>query len=356
MIVKEQTGPDFSKIFENAELLPNAVNEQENSISFMHMSAEGYRDSSFLDRRAKVKAYYSAPIDSMLNNYSQLRSQLPPQPTHLVLYNGYCGSTLLSRLIHELPGCHVTKEPEITYWLSNALLNAKKTPHGSTGEIADMLYYLLTRRWENNHAMFLKLPSANTIIADNFLQLNQANTAIYLYSGRKEFLLSYMKNKERKSEARQFHRMLSAYADKVNLLEYPLPNINTCQRPDVYCIASLWILYSLLYMRLLKRFTSDRISCCDSETFFHSPDRVLRGLAKRAGSTITESDLNLVTNSEVSTTYSKNPNKQYSSGTRAEEMQLEYEKNMGIIDEGLSFINSYEARLSTPFHFDSKLD
>ncbi len=352
---EKQAKPDFSRIFQIAELLPCRVDEEENLVSFMRMSESAYRDSSFLDRRAKVDQYFSTSIDSILKKYNSIRSQLFSQPTHLVLYNGYCGSTLLSRLLHELPGCHVTKEPVITYWLSDAKINARTQGSLAKMDLVGMLYFMLTRRWMSNKGMFIKIPSVNMILAEDLLSLNPANTAIYLYAGRKEFLSSYLKKEQRRHEAHRFYETLINYVRKTNLLGLPLPDSNAGILSDTHCVAALWIIYSSLYTRLISRFTSNRIYCCESQAFFRTPEQVLKTMTEKVRVQVANDEISTATSGGVSRTYSKNPDKEYSLDIRLAELKEQYTKNKSEIDEGMLFIESYEERMGQPFHHRNEL-
>ena len=68
-----------------------------------------YREASFLDDRIfnpQIEGFW-LPLESVLQEISQLT----PGKPHYIFHVGHCGSTLISRLLAELPNCLPLREP-----------------------------------------------------------------------------------------------------------------------------------------------------------------------------------------------------------------------------------------------------
>ncbi|MHB8405572.1 MAG: hypothetical protein ACYDCJ_09135 [Gammaproteobacteria bacterium] len=95
-----QSNPDF--LLQNFDLA--------NRRALIVRVSEGlYREASFLDDRLfnpQMEGFW-LPLESVLQETSRLTAAAP----HYIFHVGHCGSTLISRLLAELPGCLPLREP-----------------------------------------------------------------------------------------------------------------------------------------------------------------------------------------------------------------------------------------------------
>lgn len=86
---------------------------QHNSILFVQMSRQSFKQSVFLDRRAVRAGKTTLSIEIPKPTGRQAE-----RPMHFILHGAFCGSTLLARYLETLPNCLVLKEPSVLFQLS----------------------------------------------------------------------------------------------------------------------------------------------------------------------------------------------------------------------------------------------
>jgi hypothetical protein len=74
------------------------------------LSEPEYRQAAFLDDRVLTPQTQGGwfPLETVLERGAQVSATRPP---HFIFHMGHCGSTLVSRLLGELPGCFAIREP-----------------------------------------------------------------------------------------------------------------------------------------------------------------------------------------------------------------------------------------------------
>jgi hypothetical protein len=110
----------------------------------VHVNQEIYRQAAFLDDRMFASDTQGAwfPLDTLL----QSTAGLPARPAHYLFHIGHCGSTLLSRLLGELPGCFALREP--LAFLALAMTRRELESPDS---------YLDTQKWQDLFEMVIGL-------------------------------------------------------------------------------------------------------------------------------------------------------------------------------------------------------
>ena len=88
---------------------PHTFDAKGDRVMLVRMSAADYRLSSFLDSRLLAPGMTAAWFDYVPVAISA--QLIAPRPLHMIFHTGHVGSTLLSRLLDEVPGVLGLREP-----------------------------------------------------------------------------------------------------------------------------------------------------------------------------------------------------------------------------------------------------
>lgn len=189
---------------------PHTFDAKADRVLLVRMSAADYRLSSFLDSRLLAPGMPAAWFDYAPVAASAER--IVPRPLHLIFHTGHVGSTLLSRLLDEVPGVLGLREPHPLQTLADM---ADETP-GGEGYLArlDTFLRLWSRGFEATGTVVLKATSiAGRIAPDIFQALPQAK-ALYLNLPAQSYIAANLAATSGEADLKIFetlrHRRLSA--------------------------------------------------------------------------------------------------------------------------------------------------
>ena len=103
------SAPAPQEIWRDARWLAQAVDPNAGLVRFVEMSAEDYREASFLDDRM-----FEKPRNSYLLKWDQIADAMPADArtdARWIFHIGHVGSTLIARLLGELEGVLSIREP-----------------------------------------------------------------------------------------------------------------------------------------------------------------------------------------------------------------------------------------------------
>jgi len=155
---------------------PHTFDAEADRVLLVRLSAADYRLSGFLDSRLLAPGMTGAWFDYAPVAVSAQR--IVPRPLHLIFHTGHVGSTLLSRLLDEVPGVLGLREPHPLQTLAGM---SDQTP-GAEAYLARLETFLRlwSRGFEATGTVVLKATSiAGRISPDIFKALPEAK-AVYL--------------------------------------------------------------------------------------------------------------------------------------------------------------------------------
>jgi hypothetical protein len=155
---------------------PHTFDARGDRIMLVRMSAADYRLSSFLDSRLLAPGMTAAWFDYIPVAISA--RLIVPRPLRMIFHTGHVGSTLLSRLLDEVPGVLGLREPHPLQTLADM---AEETP-GGEGYLERLKTFL--RLWSRGFAttrtVVLKASSIAGRIAPDILDAAPELKAVYL--------------------------------------------------------------------------------------------------------------------------------------------------------------------------------
>jgi len=155
---------------------PHSFDVVADRVMLVKMSAADYRLSSFLDSRILAPGMTAAWFD-----YGPLAISarlIAPRPLHMIFHTGHVGSTLLSRLLDEVPGVLGLREPHPLQTLSDMADEAHARE--ACQERLKTFLRLWSRGFDATRAVVVKATSITGRIAPDIFHASPDVKAVYL--------------------------------------------------------------------------------------------------------------------------------------------------------------------------------
>jgi hypothetical protein len=191
-------------------LYPHSFDARGDRVMLVRLSAADYRLSSFLDSRMLAPGMDAAWFDYVPVAVSAERVR--PKSLHMIFHTGHAGSTLLSRLLDEVPGVLGLREPHPLQTLADM---ADETPAGE-GYLARLKTFLRlwSRGFEATDVVILKATSVACRIAPDILAASPQTRAVYLHLPAEAYIIAILAADSGQADLKFFeamrHKRLSA--------------------------------------------------------------------------------------------------------------------------------------------------
>tara|TARA_R110002073_G_scaffold289878_15_gene454836 strand:+ start:3347 stop:4390 length:1044 start_codon:yes stop_codon:yes gene_type:complete len=255
------------------------------------------------------------PLNDIL---AEVDRSTAPAPAGFIFHNGYCGSTLMSRLLTQ-PGRTLTvREPQAITHLADARRNLPEQWTAGLGH-APVLRQLLAEAAhpiQPGERAIMKPSNTDTILApDIFAALPEAR-ALFMYSDLEDFLLSALSNGTTGVE--RIRRMLLLFCFEVQALSQMGPQV-LLKMTDLQAATLVWRVQMERMDRLLAAFPG-KIRTLRIDDFLDAPLEAARHTARflqpDSGLTLDESSLQ-----GTMGRHAKHPSRPYNPQARREERQ-----------------------------------
>ena len=296
------------------DFFPMKIDPVRNTVLFLQMSKESFRQSDFLLDHLVVRSgetTVSAEIPKLLQRQAEL-------PTHFILHCGYCGSTLLARYLEELPHCLVLKEPLVFAQLG--WLRDKRPAAGEPDPWDDwfrVTLALLARGYPADDAVVVKAASNQCNGMGNLLLDHNASTKIvFVFVPLKVFLLQVLKTERRRRWLREQMQRMSGVMAEVPCLSAAAANHLT----DGQRGAAIWLLNSFFCRTLLARPDSHRVLVLNGEDLIARPGQTVLAAANFLGLADDEANRKALEMLRPHSQHSKHSQQPYNAISRAADL------------------------------------
>jgi hypothetical protein len=317
-------GPDF--FLQNLDL----VNRRG---LVVRLSEAGFRRASFLDDRALEPDTQGAwfPLVPILEQAATLAAPLPPLA---IFHVSHCGSTLLSRLVAELPGCLPLREPLTLLALAMEHRELGRAVARLDAQGWDELFAcclkLLSRSYQPKQRALIKATSACANLAAPFLRQNPGSRALFLYTGLEPWLATMLGSEANRENGRAYAP--AWLADFHAHTDSPEPKLAALAETERFTLN--WLTGMLTAERTRKEFP-ERIRMIDFDAFLQDP----AGGLTAAGSFLgfdTGSAATIATG-PLMQSYAKNPGQVFDAGTRKLKLEEARRTQVDELHAGLAF-------------------
>jgi hypothetical protein len=193
------TDPRIATLFDSPEMLFRDFRLDPEPIltRFLPMTELGYRASSQLDRRAATqgKQGFALPLEDLLELMHQHEN--PVRETHYILHVGHCGSSLLSRLLGELPGHFSLRDPMPLTRVAQAVMRVDHPQQPIARETVDKMLAvsvgLMGRTWRPDERALVKPGYFAFPAYANLMRAHPDNHAILLDLPLEVFLATMLR-------------------------------------------------------------------------------------------------------------------------------------------------------------------
>ena len=283
----------------------------------VRISEADYRRASFLDHRVLKPETQGNwfPLEAI---QSQTEGLLPPPAPHWIFHVSHCGSTLLSRLLAELPGNLPVREPLALLALSMTRreLGLVTSRLDSTGwdRLSSLTLRLLSRTYRKDQRVLLKATSACSNLLAPVLTRDPVSRAIMLHTDL-ETWLTIMLRKEGVRENGRFYAP-AWFADFCELTGRR--DLGLAALGDAEQFALNW-LTGMLHFQRAREQMPERVLSLEFEDFLAQPAANLEQAARFLG--LDPAGVAQAVGGPLMKSYGKNPSIPFDAAERQREME-----------------------------------
>ena len=306
--------------------LPHSIDEPGDRLLFAHLTQNQYRAASFLDGRL-----LGPQVKTQWVPFAQVLGALPPpRPLHAIFHIGHVGSTLLSRLLGELPGMFSLREPAAL----RTLAEYQDTPEAwaTPAEHAARLEACLTlwsRVWTPAQTALLKATSFASELAPALLA--RPGTRALLLTVRPEtYLATILAQDGNRAEATALApARLARLNRRLGHPAFRLAGLSEGER-----IAMGWACETAS----LAAAHGPASLPLDFDTFLARPAETLAAAAAHLGAPPTTAEAERLVTGPLMSRYAKGPEHAYTPELRAQMLAQARAEHGGEIAKGLAWL------------------
>lgn len=248
------------------------------------MDEASYRASSFLDNRIRRAGPRDLAVDLDALLDLAARSGVRRRPIHYIFHVGHCGSTLLSRLLGELPGLLALREPPLLMGLSRSLRRLHEPGFPISLErwetLFDLALAMLARTWRPDQTALVKPTSHAGNLIPRLLGSTGQERALLLYVDLETYLTTMLRPDTR--------RETELFARDFRIGDFRRLVPGAAGSVDDYTPGQLAAMSWLLHARELARALDDpaldgRVRLLDFDRFLDAPETGLEDICRFLG-------------------------------------------------------------------------
>lgn len=340
--------PDFAALAADAEWFPHQLDLAARRALFVRLDAQLRREAAFLDERAiqGLRDGVWLPLSPLLQP-----TDAPAQRADFLFHLGHCGSTLVSRLLDEMPGVEGIREPLPLRTLADAqrdlgLAWALLDEAQWRNCLAQTLALLARPLQPGGRSLVKATSSCNGLIAPMLGILPTARAA-FIHVSLANYLATILKSPASRREI-ALHgparlQFLVAQTQDLDLRLHALQDAELC--------AMGWLSEMLRLDRLMASpGIRGRVAAFDFEALLADPTASLAALCTHLEITAGPGALSHVAASDAWRRYSKAQDHAYGRQDRAHDLALARQRFGDEIDAGLRWAEAFvrQHRLEGP--------
>jgi hypothetical protein len=324
-----------AEIRADASIHLHKFNFERDAALFIRLDQQGFRTASFLDDRILSKDTQGAwrPIASAINAARAAEQQLP---LHFIFHAGHVGSTLISRLLDEVPGTQPLREPQSLRQLAEVAdgLSANGTNRAAFDMLLDAQVRLWRRGFPDTQHVILKATSATARLAEVLLGTAQGSRAAFLNLRPEAYLATCLAGENTPTDLRGMGgervRRLANYlnAPPLGLEQLSLGELT----------AMTWVVEALTHEQARSAFAQQSLML-DFDDFLAAPGARAGDIARHFGLAWSDDIKQRVVRSPALSRYSKAQEYEYSPALRRAVLDQARAQHGEEIRKGLRWID-----------------
>ena len=316
------SAPTPDEIARDATWLAQALDPTEGVVRLVAMDADSYRAASFLDDRL-----LQAPVDAQLLPWPDVEAAVARDlrtDARWIFHIGHVGSTLVSRLLGELPQVLAIREPRMLRDL------AISPPEVRAGYIASVPK-LLSRTFGEDEVACVKATSFATEIAPELVPAGER--ALFMYARRGNYIGSILAGE---NSTREMHALADYRAQRLAGRGIMLPTA----RSDAERAAAAWACEMTALEAAADNMPGRQIAWADFDAMLKDMPPELARLASFFGFAADEAQLAAIANGPLMNRYSKALEYEYSANLREQLIAEALEHHRADVDAALAMLHA----------------
>lgn len=301
------------------------------ALRLVRLDEAAYRGASFLDRRLLLAGPEETVVESA--TVAAAAARLAPR-AHYIFHIGHVGSTLVSRLAGEYPGCFSVREPAL-------LREMPLRPAGDRAlglDLRDMLA-LLGRAWRARQRTIVKATSFASEIAESILALDPGARAILMFTPAPAYLRCILGGPNSRVEAKalapsRLLRLRRRLGEAASIIE---------PQSEGQWIAMSWLCEMTCLQQAGARFAS-RVLWVDFDAFLARPQTGLESVLRALGAEPTAAEIAGILSAPLMRQYSKAPEHAYDAALRRAVLASAEREHGAAIRSGMDWLARLAAR------------
>lgn len=300
-------------------------------VRLARLDEAAYRGASFLDRRILQLRPEQAAVS--VATLGSAAAALAPA-AHYIFHIGHVGSTLLSRLIGELPGFFSVREPVL---LREMALAPARERLWDTLDLRAALS-LLGRKWRPPQRAVIKASSFVSEIAERALELDASSCAILMFTPALAYLRCIMGGPNSRLESQAL-----APSRLARLRQRLGSAADVDPHSEGEWIAMSWLCEMVCLQAAARRFAS-RVLWIDFDEFLAAPREGLEAVLKALGADVGPKEIAGLLAAPLMRRYSKAPEYAYDTALRREVLAGAEREHSAQIRRGMAWLETLAAR------------
>lgn len=305
-------------------------NFERDAALFIRLDEPGFRAASFLDDRiltAETKGSW-LPIARAVGAAQRVQQQ---RPLHFIFHSGHVGSTLISRLLDEVPGTLPLREPQTLRQLAQASDNPENK--AALEILLDAQLKLWRRGFPGTQRIVLKATSSAARLAERLLSTLPDSRGIFINLRPEPYLATHLAGANTPTDLRG---MGAERLKRLSTLTTaPLPAMEALSLGEL--AAMTWLVETLTHARARAAFPQ-RTLALDFHDFLDAPGASIGRIAQHFGAPWSPDLERRIPQSPAFARYSKAPEHQYSPALRQAVLNQARAMHAAEIRKGLRWL------------------
>jgi hypothetical protein len=292
-----------------------------------------YREASFLDDRMfkpNMEGYWF-PLDAVMETVNGLSVPAP----YYIFQVGHCGSTLISRLLAELPGNLPLREPMSLLALAMTRRELGRPSCWLSGPQWQRYFKLSTQALartyhSDEHAVIKVTSTAGNLLEALFSESGSASKMLLMYINLESFLAVMLRTPSLRDSLRgDSPAWVGDFCRLTSRNDVPLAELSDAQQAAVK-----WLTLMLLFTRALNAAPA-QVRLLNFDDFLNSPAEKLNDVAAHFQLECSAGQIGKLAAGPLMRSYSKMPAQSFNTSQRQQELREAHQRFREEIQAGL---------------------
>jgi hypothetical protein len=315
------SAPSPDEIARDAKWLAQALDPATGVARMIAMDRDSYRSASFLDDRMLQQ-----PVDAQLLPWPKVEAAMAGGlrcDARWIFHIGHVGSTLVSRLLGELPNVLAIREPRL-------LRDLALSPPEIRGGYVEPVPKLMSRTFAPGEVALVKATSfASEIVAD---LVPSGARALFMFASPRNYVASILAGE---NSVKELHALQAPRAERLEKRSIPFT-----ARNDAGLAAAAWACEMTALEAAAKAMLDRQIAWADFDRMLDDLPAELRRVAEFFGFAADDGQIEAIATGPLMSRYSKAPEYDYSPALRGELIAEAVTAHGPDIDDALAMLRT----------------